>query len=195
MSGPHDNMRFGRIETRAVTKGGKVVTAWYSYPLGVGKDVYDRIDSELRRIYGNDGSSTIGTPIGHPNLSVERPSRLEDVPADPAAPAGLAMVVVVGIDILEFGDIQSSETFSVNRTVEGAAREIVAYVEKQLERRSMTLTEQERDMLVRHISAKDGINLVEKSPDNVDGVDRGRMLDMAGILNSTFGLRVQELGA
>lgn len=61
MTDPYANRLFRRIETRAVRPDGRVVTGWYSYPLGVAKDVYDRIDAELVRLYGNDASRTIGT--------------------------------------------------------------------------------------------------------------------------------------
>ena len=62
---PHAKMRFSHIETRAVMPNGKIVTNWYSYPLGVGKDVYDGIDAALRKAFGNEGSRTDGTPIKH----------------------------------------------------------------------------------------------------------------------------------
>lgn len=196
MPGPHDDMRFSRIETRATMPNGKVVTTWHSYPLGVGKDEYDRIDAALVRIYGNDNCRTIGTPMGHPDSTFEATDRNYPDPAPATTPKVQAgMVVVVGIDILEFGDIQASETFSINRTIEGAAREVAAYVDEQLERRSMNLSDTERDALIGHISTRDGINLADGGPDEVAGIDRGRMLEIAGILNSTFGLRVQELGA
>lgn len=67
-SGPHSDMIFKRIETRAVLSDGRVRQSWRSYPLGVGKDVYDRIDADLRRAFGNDGSRTVGTPMD-PTLS------------------------------------------------------------------------------------------------------------------------------
>lgn len=57
----HEKRRFRRIETRAVTPAGKVVTGWYSYPLGVGYDEYTRIDAALVRAFGSDGSRTVGT--------------------------------------------------------------------------------------------------------------------------------------
>lgn len=62
-SGPHSHMIFKRIETRAVLPDGRVRQSCRSYPLGVGKDVYDRIDADLRRAFGSNGSRTVGTPI------------------------------------------------------------------------------------------------------------------------------------
>jgi len=58
---PYAHRRFRRIETRAVLPDGRVRTSWNSYPLGVGKDVYDRIDRALVRAYGNDSCRTTGT--------------------------------------------------------------------------------------------------------------------------------------
>jgi len=58
---PYAHRRFRRIETRAVLPDGRVRTGWYSYPLGVGKDVFDRIDRALVRAYGNDSCRTTGT--------------------------------------------------------------------------------------------------------------------------------------
>jgi len=57
---PYAHRRFRRIETRAVLPDGQVRTSWRSYPLGVGKDVYDRIDAALVRAYGNDNCRTTG---------------------------------------------------------------------------------------------------------------------------------------
>jgi hypothetical protein len=58
---PYAHRRFRRIETRAVLPDGRVRTSSYSYPLGVGKDVYDAIDRALVRAYGNDSCRTTGT--------------------------------------------------------------------------------------------------------------------------------------
>lgn len=57
---PYAHRRFRRITTRAVLPDGRVVTSWRSYPLGVGKDVYDRIDAALVRAFGNENSRTTG---------------------------------------------------------------------------------------------------------------------------------------
>lgn len=57
---PYAHRRFRRIETRAVLPDGRVRTSWRSYPLGVGKDVYDRIDAALVRAYGSVNSRTTG---------------------------------------------------------------------------------------------------------------------------------------
>jgi hypothetical protein len=61
MTDPYAHRRFRRIETRATLPDGRVRTSWNSYPLGVGKDVYDRIDAALVRAYGNENCRTTGT--------------------------------------------------------------------------------------------------------------------------------------
>jgi hypothetical protein len=61
MTDPYAHRRFRRIETWARMPDGTTRTSWNSYPLGVGKDVYDRIDAALVRAYGNDNCRTIGT--------------------------------------------------------------------------------------------------------------------------------------
>jgi hypothetical protein len=70
---PHAKMRFSLIETSAIMPNGKVVTSSRSYPLGVGKDVYDKIDADLRKAFGNDGSRTKGTPMDAPVVSLGLP--------------------------------------------------------------------------------------------------------------------------
>jgi hypothetical protein len=60
---PFAHMVFSRIETRAVLPDGRVITAWHSFPRGVGKDVYDAIDRALVRAYGRRDSRTVGTPL------------------------------------------------------------------------------------------------------------------------------------
>lgn len=57
---PYAHRRFRLITTRAVRPSGRIVTSWNSYPRGVGKDVYDRIDADLVRLYGNENSRTVG---------------------------------------------------------------------------------------------------------------------------------------
>ena len=59
--GTNDKRRFKRIETEAVIRDGRKVQVWHSFPLGVGKDVYDAIDAALVKAFGNHGSRTIGT--------------------------------------------------------------------------------------------------------------------------------------
>lgn len=58
-----EKMVFNKIETRAVLPDGRVITASYSFPLGVDYREYCRIDGALRRAFGNFGSRTEGTPI------------------------------------------------------------------------------------------------------------------------------------
>lgn len=60
MTDPYAHRRFRRIETRAVLPDGRVRTSSYSYPLGVGKDVYDHIDAGLVRAFGNENCRTTG---------------------------------------------------------------------------------------------------------------------------------------
>ena len=57
---PYAHRRFGRIETTARMPDGSMRTSWRSYPLGVGKDEYDRIDAALVRAFGRDGTRTTG---------------------------------------------------------------------------------------------------------------------------------------
>lgn len=61
MKDPHANALFTRIETRAKLPNGKVITSTRSYPTGATKEEYDRIDADLVKAYGNEGSWTKGT--------------------------------------------------------------------------------------------------------------------------------------
>lgn len=65
----NDKRRFKRIDTIAILPCGRRVTATRSYPLGVGKDVYDKIDADLVKAFGNDGARTIGTFVDDGGLS------------------------------------------------------------------------------------------------------------------------------
>lgn len=55
--------RFRSIETSAVMTDGRLITAHYVWPLGVGLDVYRRIDTALVRAHGTEGTRTVGTPF------------------------------------------------------------------------------------------------------------------------------------
>ena len=57
---PYENAVFTQIKTSATMADGRVIESYRSYPLGVSKAEYDRIDAQLRRAFGNDGSQTVG---------------------------------------------------------------------------------------------------------------------------------------
>lgn len=55
--------KFSTIETRAVMANGKIVTSHRSYPLGATYEEYRKIDSDLVKSFGNNGSKTTGTIV------------------------------------------------------------------------------------------------------------------------------------
>jgi hypothetical protein len=50
-----------RIETRAVMTNGKIVTGWYSYPMGTGQSTLAEIDEGLARAYGRGNYHIVAT--------------------------------------------------------------------------------------------------------------------------------------
>ena len=57
----HRKKTFKQIDTEAVDSQRKTVKIERTYPEGASKAIYDAIDQEMVRVYGNTGTRTIGT--------------------------------------------------------------------------------------------------------------------------------------
>lgn len=186
MTDPFANMRFARIETRGVMPNGKIVTSWRSYPLGVGKGEYDRINADMVRLYGN-GVRVVGTPMGHPSLGVERSWHFPMTDRPVLAEGEIAIVRMIVADDDEI------EVMGVNRTLDGAIVRILDDVAKRLEEDGDPLTDGERSALTATL-VRDWTLQLDGDIVSPADIEDGRLLEIGACVGVGYEIGRQTLG-
>jgi len=185
MSDPHANMRFSRIEASSQLPDGRKRSCWYSYPLGVGKDEYDRIVAAWIRAYGTRHTRVVGTPMDHPSISVETPWFFAKRPT-----LDDGMVAVVKILVAED---EPEDVMGVNRTIAGAAGRILDDVAERLERRGVPLTDDERAALAATIERDWSLQLDGDIVSPSD-IEQGRLLEIGACVEAGYAIDAKEIG-